>query len=213
VLAHHQTQGRGRLGRTWFDRPGESLLFSVMLRYSGPVELAGFLGLVAGVAAARALQAHLDRGCKVNLKWPNDILLNGRKAGGVLAETVTRVAPWAVVVGVGLNMSTPLSELPQQIRLSATSVEAESDVRLAREVLLADILMEWERLFDELLEARTQNLREAWESVGPAKGTMMERTEGGPLIRGAYEGIGPRGELRLRDERGRVHEVFAGETA
>jgi BirA family biotin operon repressor/biotin-[acetyl-CoA-carboxylase] ligase len=116
VAADHQTAGRGRAGRRWVDRPGEGLLFSLVLRPRGlaPVR-AGLLALLAGVAAAEASAAAGGPPCRC--KWPNDLLVGGAKAGGILAEAlVERDALRHVVLGVGLNLGEAGPEVPGEPR-------------------------------------------------------------------------------------------------
>lgn len=131
VVAESQTGGRGRLGRTWVSPPRAGLTFSMLLRPSVPAARKPWLPLLVGVAAARevARRCELD----VRLKWPNDLLVGGRKVGGLLAE----VAGDAVVVGVGINVSTRAGELPRE---DATSLALETGGMVDRGPLLLGIL-------------------------------------------------------------------------
>jgi BirA family biotin operon repressor/biotin-[acetyl-CoA-carboxylase] ligase len=106
VAAGHQTAGRGRLDRSWRDRPGESLLFSVLLRPRIAAELAGLLPLLAGAAMAEAVgsRAGLRAGCK----WPNDVMIGPDKVGGILAEAAVEGDELRhVVLGIGMNLGVP----------------------------------------------------------------------------------------------------------
>ncbi len=124
VAAAHQTEGRGRLGRTWHDVPGAALMFSMVLRPDLPVERGGLLPLLAGTSIAHASEELTGR--RTTCKWPNDVLVDGRKAAGILVES--RVAGDRfdhVVLGIGVNLGTPPAALPE-----AGSVEAEDDALL-----------------------------------------------------------------------------------
>jgi BirA family biotin operon repressor/biotin-[acetyl-CoA-carboxylase] ligase len=112
LVAEHQVTGRGRLDRTWTSPPRAGLTVSVLLRPDVPAARRGWLPLLTGVALAESVRGLT--GVQVSLKWPNDLLAaDGRKLAGILAETVTApTAPMAVVVGVGLNVSTTAAELP-----------------------------------------------------------------------------------------------------
>lgn len=139
VVAEAQTAGRGRLARGWMSPPRAGLLFSVLLR-PGPAVPAprfGLLPLLAGVALVRAVQRHAD--VEARLKWPNDLLLGPgrRKAAGILAELVGAGPDAAVVVGIGLNVSTRLDELPVP---DATSLLVEGATALDRGPLLHAVL-------------------------------------------------------------------------
>jgi BirA family transcriptional regulator, biotin operon repressor / biotin---[acetyl-CoA-carboxylase] ligase len=119
VAASHQTEGRGRLGRTWTDEPGRALLFSLVLRPALPPELGGLLSLLAGTALVEACEETADQGAAC--KWPNDVLVAGAKAGGILAESRLAGDRFEfVALGVGVNLGSGPAGLP-----SAGAVQAE----------------------------------------------------------------------------------------
>jgi len=125
AAAAHQTEGRGRLGRTWHDVPGGSLMFSMVLRPDLPAERGGLLPLLAGSSIAHASEELTGR--RTTCKWPNDVLVDGRKAAGILAES--RVAGDRfehLVLGVGVNLGAPPAGLPD-----AGWVEADDEALLA----------------------------------------------------------------------------------
>ena len=137
VATDHQTDGRGRLGRTWEDVPGRSLLFSLLLRPSVPMVLWPELSLVAGESIARALR---DIGVEASLRHPNDVVVAGRKLVGVLPEA----SPGRVVLGVGVNVNQTRDELPVDTVKPPTSVRLELGRELERAPLLALVLAELE---------------------------------------------------------------------
>jgi len=111
VGAGHQTAGRGRLDRSWVDRPGNALLFSVLLRPSIPPERAGLLPLLAGATMAEAASELGDR--EVGCKWPNDLTVEGAKVGGILAESeIAAGTVRHVVLGLGVNLGEPPPGVP-----------------------------------------------------------------------------------------------------
>ncbi|HSJ50621.1 MAG TPA: biotin--[acetyl-CoA-carboxylase] ligase, partial [Actinomycetota bacterium] len=125
VAAGHQTEGRGRLGRTWLDEPGHALMFSLVLRPALPAEGGGLLSLLAGVALVDACRAWA--GGEAACKWPNDLLVDGRKAGGLLLEA--RLDDDRIehaVLGVGVNLGAPPPDVP-----NAGAVTAEAEDLLA----------------------------------------------------------------------------------
>ena len=139
LAAEAQTAGRGRMGRAWISPPGAGLMFSVLLRPQAvPPARRGWIPLLAGVAIASAVAA--VAGLDARLKWPNDVLVGDRKLAGILAEQ----AAGAVVVGVGLNVSTRLDELPAE---TATSLAIEGAARTGRQELLEAALGELERWY------------------------------------------------------------------
>jgi BirA family biotin operon repressor/biotin-[acetyl-CoA-carboxylase] ligase len=147
ALTEEQTEGRGRLGRSWFSPPGVSLLFSVLLE--PPVETPRLpeLTIVAGEACAEAI-AHVT-GLEPEIKLPNDILIGGRKAAGILAEARNG----RVVLGIGVNVNVSASELPQGIDPPATSLLLETNRELDRIELLVELLERLERAYDAWVAA------------------------------------------------------------
>jgi BirA family biotin operon repressor/biotin-[acetyl-CoA-carboxylase] ligase len=138
VVANHQTEGRGRLGRTWEDVPGKSLLLSVLLRPSAPMPIWPELSLVAGEAVARAI------GHGAEVRPPNDVFLNGKKVAGILPEATRG----RVVLGIGINLSHTQDELPQDTVKPPTSLSIETGREHDRDEVLRAVLAELERAYD-----------------------------------------------------------------
>jgi len=139
----HQTQGRGRLGRVWEAPPGRALLFSILLRPTPPMALWPELSLVAGDAVATALFS--ETGLAAELSHPNDVLIDGRKIAGILAEA----SRGKVVLGIGVNVNQETGELPAETPKQATSLRHETGGEWQRAPLLAAILLELEHRYDE----------------------------------------------------------------
>jgi BirA family biotin operon repressor/biotin-[acetyl-CoA-carboxylase] ligase len=142
VVTDHQTHGRGRLGRTWEDTPGRSILMSVLLRPRPPMPLWPELSLVAGEAVARALRS--ETGVDATLRHPNDVVVAGRKLVGVLPEA----SPGRVVLGIGVNVNQAAEELPVETAKVPTSLHVELGREVARAPLLAAVLAELEVGYD-----------------------------------------------------------------
>ena len=146
VVAEQQTAGRGRLDRTWASPPRAGLTFSVLLRPVLPAAEWGWLPLLTGLAVSRALRLRAE--VDAVLKWPNDVLVAGRKVCGVLAEVP---GPGAVVLGIGLNVSTRRDELPVE---TATSLLLEGATTTDRDTLLRATLRELTEVMADPAEAR-----------------------------------------------------------
>ena len=138
-----QTRGRGRLGRTWEAPPGRALLFSVLLQPRPPMALWPELSLVAGDAVAAAL--HEQTGVAAELSHPNDVLIEGRKVAGILAEA----SVGRVVLGIGVNVNQTTEELPAGTPKPSTALRIETGREWPRAPLLAAILLELERRYDD----------------------------------------------------------------
>jgi BirA family biotin operon repressor/biotin-[acetyl-CoA-carboxylase] ligase len=144
VAADAQTAGRGRLGRSWEAPAGTSLLFSVALTPGVPADRLPGLTLVAAHAVADALAA---AGLEPAIKYPNDVLLRGRKVAGILGEA----RDGRVVLGIGVNVNVPAGALPRQTQTPATSVLLEKGERIDRGELLVSLLEALERRYDAWL--------------------------------------------------------------
>lgn len=143
VATDHQTEGRGRLGRTWEDTPERAILMSVLLRPPAPTPLWPELSLIAGEAVAAALRA--ETGIDASLRHPNDVVIGGRKLAGVLPEATTG----RVVLGIGVNVNQTPDELPAGTTKPATSLRIELGREVERAPLLAAILLELELGYDK----------------------------------------------------------------
>jgi len=142
AAADEQTAGRGRLGRDWVAPPGSSVLASIALHPHVPTAGLAELSLVAGRAVAQALAD--VAGVVPEVKWPNDVLIDGRKVAGILAEA----REGRVVLGFGINVHQTEDELPQRAQHPATSLLLETDRRIPRAELLAAVLLHLEREHD-----------------------------------------------------------------
>lgn len=199
VAAGHQTEGRGRLGRTWKDEPGGALLFSLVLRPSLPPELGGLLSLLAGTAMAQACDEVADQ--HAACKWPNDVLVEGRKVGGILAESrLTEDRFEFVTLGVGVNLGAPPADLPD-----AGAVDADD----------ADLLTAFLRAFAGRYEPGDPDFaRIVVAAYRPRCATLgspvRARTGGGAVVEGEAVDVDETGALMVRVAGG-VETVRFGE--
>ena len=145
VVTDRQRAGRGRGGRPWFSGPDLGLPFSVLLNPEAPKQQWGLLALAMGVAVVDALST--VAGVQARLKWPNDIMHEGKKLGGILAETRAAGAGIAAVIGVGLNVNEQVTDFPEEFHASASSVRMICGAPVQRELLLAAILNQFETLY------------------------------------------------------------------
>jgi BirA family biotin operon repressor/biotin-[acetyl-CoA-carboxylase] ligase len=209
VVADEQTAGRGRHGRRWISAPGAGLYLSVLFRPPQNGPRLTLLSLLSGVAAAEAL---LERDARsVDLKWPNDVILNDRKVGGVLIEVSgSPNAASRVVVGIGINLNQLI--FPEELGGTATSLANETgrstSVADFRDALL-DRLAAWYRRW---LEGDAVGVRRRWEELSSyARGAHVRVSLGASLIIGVTDGLAPSGALRIQLDEGGVREVTVGE--
>ena len=197
LAAERQSAGRGRLGRAWISPPRAALTFSVLLRPTAvPRARLGWLPLLAGVAVAAAVRA--VAAVDAQLKWPNDVLAGSGKLGGILAEASGE----AVVVGIGVNVSTGPAELPPPGpgALAATSLRLEGAASLDRERLLAEILAGLERRYRAWCQVfgdtERSGLRAEYTGLCGTIGRRVRvELPGGRLLDGLAAGIDADGRL------------------
>jgi BirA family biotin operon repressor/biotin-[acetyl-CoA-carboxylase] ligase len=196
VIAEHQTAGRGRLGRTWDDAPGQNLLFSLVLRPSLPPHRLGLITLAGGVAVAEAV-AEWTAPVAPRIKWPNDVLLGGRKCCGMLLES-SLGADGFVVLGIGLNVNQDVFPPPLEER--ATSLRLETGRLIPRVALLTAVLARLEHWTARLAAGADAALHEAFVArmIGLGEPAAVRLAGGGPPVEGVIEGVGTDGALRFR---------------
>lgn len=200
VITDEQRAGRGRLGRSWLAPQRTALLFSIVLR--PPVDTIPLLPLLAGVVVAGGVEAHT--GAVSDLKWPNDVLLNGRKLAGLLLE---HPAGSAVILGVGLNANQSAAELPE----GATSLLVELGTKVDRELLLAAILNDLSNGYERADREGVDWIVPAWRSRSSMLGQPVRFSRDGVPTLGVAEDIAANGALEVRLPDGRRISVVAGE--
>lgn len=187
VVAEEQTAGRGRGGRGWWTPSGAGLALSVLLRPGVPATPA----VLTGLGALAVCEAIEELGGKPEIKWPNDVLLSGKKTAGVLAE-----ASWVsnaleyVVLGVGVNVRK--ASLPPSVDFPATCLDEVLGQRISRIDLLASILRNIDRWAGQLDQ---RELLSAWDARLAYRGQVVSYGKG---LQGAIAGLGPEGELSIK---------------
>lgn len=205
LVAEHQTAGRGRMGRIWHAEAGASLTFSLALPLALP-DWSG-LSLAVGCAMAEALEPVIDGAPRLQLKWPNDLWLDGRKLGGILIETVTAGDQRIAVIGIGLNVHPQQPGSESQFMTGYASLDELDAALTAPEVL--------RRVARPLIQAVTGFAEGGfghWQQRYEARDLLRGR----PITAGGTEGVGagisPQGEL-LMEVRGQCQRIGAGEVS
>jgi BirA family biotin operon repressor/biotin-[acetyl-CoA-carboxylase] ligase len=206
AVTDHQTDGRGRRGRTWADEPGESLMFSLLLRPTAPVEALAPLALVIGIGLAEALPV------PARIRWPNDVVVGGRKIAGILTELETPVGgDRYVVAGIGVNVNTPPDRLPPTDRLPATSLLAETGVRSDRLALLHDVAGSIEAAYDTWAASGLVGLLTRFRALDDLAGRDVALQLGAQTVAGRAAGIDETGRLVVAFADGGERRLDAGE--
>ena len=209
VVADHQAAGRGRWARTWLSPPGRALMFSLVLRPAANV--VPLLTTALGVAVAEAVEnaAGLDCG----LKWPNDVVVGGKKTAGILVEgRSSGDGVEAVAAGVGINVSWPVEEMPEEIRAGATSLVSAGAGPLPRAALLAEVLAATERWYRRLSaeDGRSALIEAATKRSTILGHRVLLRHSDGSLIEATALRLLADGALEIEADRKRT-AVTAGE--
>lgn len=201
--AREQTQGRGRREREWLSASGENLTFSVLLRGKYNPRQMPSASMAAAIAVAELLEAE---GMKPSLKWPNDVLVSGKKICGILSEGIAG----GVIIGIGLNVN---MKNPDHIDQPATSILIETGKRSDVDQLLQKLLKHLSVRLDEWAQGGFSKIRKNWESKIPNTGKPVTVRDGETVRAGILAGFGADGELLLRDKNGAVTAVWAGDVA
>jgi BirA family biotin operon repressor/biotin-[acetyl-CoA-carboxylase] ligase len=200
VVTDLQHAGRGRLGRSWVAPAESALLFSTLLR--PPIDVLPLLPLLAAVTVAGGIE--VSTGAAPDLKWPNDVLLRGKKLAGILLE---RPAGADVILGVGLNVNQSAADLPD----GATSLAVELGRQLEREPLLAAILNDLGNAYERADREGVDWIVPGWRSRSSMLGKAVTFHRDGIVIRGVAEDVAEDGALRVRLDDGSRITVVAGE--
>jgi BirA family biotin operon repressor/biotin-[acetyl-CoA-carboxylase] ligase len=203
VAAREQTQGRGRREREWLSSSGENLTFSILLREKCDPRKLPAASMAASVAAAELLE---EEGLKPALKWPNDVLVNGRKICGILSEGTSG----GIIIGIGSNVN---MQAANHIDQPATSILIETGKRSNVDDLLAKLLKHLSIRLDDWVQGGFSKVRKNWETKVPTIGKPVTVRDGDAMRRGLLVGFGDDGELLLRDENGVVNTVWAGDVS
>jgi BirA family biotin operon repressor/biotin-[acetyl-CoA-carboxylase] ligase len=208
AIAEQQTAGRGRRGRSWVSPPGVNLYFSVILRPELPPQRGPELTLTTAVALAETLR---EAGASAAIKWPNDLLVDGRKIAGILAEMTAEAENLSfVVMGVGVNLNLRTADLPPELASAATSLMEARGQRVPRALFTAALWTRLERWLDVHQESGFAPVRDAWRALSNTLGQdVLVRTETREF-RGMAEDLDETGALLVRTPDGLVR-IVAGD--
>ena len=208
VVAEGQSRGRGRLGRSWESPAGLGLYVSLLLRPPLPPTEMPALTLTAAVAAVRALSR--AAGVAPGIKWPNDLLLGGRKLGGILTEMETEADRIRhLVVGLGLNINN--RSFPPELDAIATSLAREQGRPFPRLPILRAWLEEFEELYGRFLARQFSGILEEWRGYAVTLKKAVQVRQGDEIIQGLALDVAPDGALLVQIESGEVLRVTSGE--
>jgi BirA family biotin operon repressor/biotin-[acetyl-CoA-carboxylase] ligase len=208
VVAETQTGGRGRLGRKWISPKG-NLYLSVVLRPNMPMHKAPLITLMGAVAVAAAIRKTC--GLEAGIKWPNDILIAGKKVSGLLTEmSAEQDRIRHIVLGIGVDVNMEMGELPPEVRGLTTTLAAEAGSKIDRTTLLQQILRDLENWYQQVLSDEVKVLEE-WIKLNMTIGGRIIVSGAGETLEGLAQGVDHEGRLIVGLDDGTIRTVAAGD--
>lgn len=213
VIASNQTEGRGRLGKSWYSAAGKGLYCSIIVRPKLAIEDYPKITLAAGLGVAIAI----DRiaGVFTQLKWPNDIFIGGKKCGGILTESSSLNEPVDrryAVIGIGLNLGAAFGDFPLEIRDKVTSLFIETGKKYDVHCLFSAICAEVLRQLEAFCNDGFPSILVSWKDRDFLLGKKMQCVSSeGKIITGVSLGPDEEGQLHVKTHDGRIHKVLSGD--
>ncbi len=210
IIAESQARGRGRMGRVWVSPPGSNIYMSAVLKPEIAVRDAAFLTVAAALACAHALRS--EAGLNVTIKWPNDLMVCGKKIGGILTEI--RSAHDEInfaVIGIGINVNSLSKDFPAELADRATSIKEVTGRHFSRSRIIAQVLNELERWYKKLTGDGSFPLLEEWKRLSCTIGKVVRVTLFSEVISGIAEDVDEEGMLVLRLASGERRRISSGD--
>lgn len=210
VISEEQTGGRGRMGRKFHSPPGKGIWMSLVLRPTQPLHLTQQLTLLTGVAVCRAIQK--SAGVQTDIKWPNDILFQGKKVCGILLESATedqRVR--YCVAGIGISANLKETDFPEELRDVATSVRMAGGKTINRTELIQTIMAEMEILYELYNEQGFEPIASLWEALSGSVGREVRVHTSRDSFIGIATGLNKDGALLVRNPEDEIVPVYSGD--
>lgn len=210
VIAERQTSGRGRMGRSWHSPKGTGIYMSLVLKPRVPLQFTPQLTLLAAVALCRGIKRHAD--VPIGIKWPNDLLIRGKKVSGILLESNAEDERLRyIIAGMGIGVNLLPDDYPPELRDIATSLAIETGRTIEREPLIADVLLELEELYALYHEQGFAPIRLMWEAYSASLNRPVRINSPQGVIEGIAEALDDSGGLLVRMPDGERLRVYSGE--
>ena len=210
VFAESQTKGRGRLGRKWMSPTHKGLWFSILLRPDLRPQETTMLTVASATALRRAIKN--VTGLSADIKWPNDLLIGGKKVVGILTELsaeVDRVRH--IILGIGVDVNQDADEFPAELRKIATSLKVEAGEQISRAELAVEILHELDADYARICGGKFSQVADEWEAGCATIGKNVSVQMGVQKICGRAEALDDDGALLVRTEHGHLERVIGGD--
>ncbi len=220
ILARMQNGGRGRQGRTWLSARDAGIFLSIILRPPLDQSVLPLISFVAGVAAAEAIES--SSGIKIGLKWVNDLVFDGKKLGGILAEMPGAkhantergngiILPPAVILGMGINLALNADMIPDELKNKVESLDNICGKKIDANFLLSEFCNSLENQYKHLLHSAPELVLEQWKKYSHTLGKRIKASSGNVELEGVAEDLSESGALILRLDNGEKRLLHAGE--
>lgn len=210
LIAESQRAGKGRMQRVWYSPPGSNIYTSIIFRPAFETVRAPQISIAAGVAVAEMLDEYCPG--KTQLKWPNDVLIVGKKICGILAQMKGSGSGIDfIVVGIGINVNWNAEQFPPDIKRVATSLSIETGREISRMDLIIRLYENMAKWYRELVQNGFGPVREKWIALSPMMGQPVSVKYGEETVCGRVMGLGEDGSLLLLTDRRETRQVSAGD--
>ncbi|WP_211744977.1 biotin--[acetyl-CoA-carboxylase] ligase [Paenibacillus sp. Marseille-Q4541] len=210
VVADMQTNGRGRQGKNWFSPAGKGIWMSLILRPELPIRYMPQLTLLTGVAVCSAIRN--VTGVEAGLKWPNDILVDGRKVCGILLESATEDNKVRYcIAGIGIDVNLSEQDYPEELSSIATSLKIESGSMISRSKLIGEVMNELEARYEQYEKEGFAPILKEWEALSASLGKQVRTETPNLVIEGKAIGLSDSGGLIVLTKEGKKSTIFSGE--
>ena len=210
VVAEQQTNGRGRMARQWYSPSGTGIWMSLIIRPNIAVQATPQLTLLTAVAIVQAIEEITP--LKPDIKWPNDILINGKKLVGILTELQAEAdRVHSIIIGTGINVNQSITDFPEELHHVATSIHLETDKQWDRAQLIQEILLKFENLYSLYLAQGFRPIKLLWEGYAVSlQKPITARTING-TVEGKAIGINDAGVLLIQTSDGSVKQIYSAD--
>ncbi|MFD1707153.1 biotin--[acetyl-CoA-carboxylase] ligase [Siminovitchia sediminis] len=210
VIAEEQTEGKGRLDREWHSASGKGVWMSMIVRPDLPPQKAPQFTLITAVAVAMAIED--ATGITPEIKWPNDLLIKGKKVSGILTELQAEADKISsLIIGIGMNANHEPDDFPDPVRQLATSLYIEKGEEVSRALLVQTVLKYFEKYYSIYISEGFDPIRMLWESFAVSIGKRIKATMITGEIYGKAAGITSEGVLILKDDQGKTHHIYSAD--
>ncbi|BCB04508.1 biotin--[acetyl-CoA-carboxylase] ligase [Bacillus sp. KH172YL63] len=210
VIADEQTAGRGRLMREWHSSKGTGIWMSLILKPLLPPQKAPQFTLITAVAVVQAIEE--ATGLEPQIKWPNDILIDGKKVTGILTELQAESDKInSIIIGIGMNVNQQSEHFPDEIQGIATSLSLEKGEHISRAEVVQKVLERIEALYSLYMKEGFTPIKLLWESYAISIGKRIRARTINGTIEGRALGITEDGVLKIEDSSGTVHQIYSAD--